>query len=335
MRMDEAFKHLKHGFESGRLAQAYIVAGTQRLEGQAFVERALELVYCTTAEKEKPCGHCRACTQVKYHSHPDILWIEPEKKSRKISIDQVRKIQRLIFQTSFFGGWKACVLVGADRLGSEASNAFLKTLEEPPGKSIFFLLTDSPQFLLPTIVSRCQRINVSSERVSLADDWRKRILGVLTDDGAARTSMTGIACQQGRLHNAVTAFARADKLVRLLKEVKETIEMEETEMASAMASDEKEEIRDARINARYREVRTSIMRFILLWYRDILLLLCGGDDAFVLNDDYLDLMKKKTKGLTLRQALRNIQVVEAMNSQLERNITEAPVFGFGFCSLAC
>jgi len=46
-------------------------------------------------------------------------------------------------------------------------------------------------------------------------------------------------------------------------------------------------------------------------------------------------MKKKTKGLTLRQALRNIQVVEAMNSQLERNITEAPVFGFGFCSLAC
>lgn len=316
MKPDEAFKHLKHSFESGRLAQAYLVVGTPRAGGQALAERVLGLVYCIAAEK--PCGDCRACGQVKRHTHPDILWVEPQKKSRKISIEQVRDLQRRIFQTSFSGGWKACVLVGTDRLGPEASNAFLKTLEEPPAKSIFFLLTDSPQFLLTTIVSRCQRITLSGDRVSLPNAWRERLVGVLTQAGPDST---------------VTAFARADRLVQFLKEIKKTIEAEESQMASAGALDERDDTLEARINSRYREVRTGIMRYVLLWYRDILLLLCGTDDDFVFNDDCLDLMKKKVGGLTLTQALRNIQALEAMNSQLERNLPEEPVLSLGFSRL--
>lgn len=316
MKLDEAFDNFRRGFESDRLAQAYIIVGLTHGDGRDLVEKALGLIFCTATEKL--CGLCRSCRQVEDHTHPDILWVEPQMKSRKISIEQVRNLQRRVFYTSFSGGWKACVLVCADRLGAEASNAFLKTLEEPPGKSIFFLLTDSPQFLLPTIVSRCQCITVSGDESRLPDVWRESIVDILTDSGP---------------DNIVAAFARSDRLVRLLKEIKNAAQEEESAIAAARALDEDDGTLNARTNSRYREIRTGIMRFVLLWYRDILLLVCGADDNVVCNISYLDFMKEKVNGMTYRQAFRNVAFVEAMNHQLERNLPEGPVLSSGFCRL--
>ena len=156
MTPDSAFALLRNSFEGGRLAQAYVVAAPPRGSGSELALRLLQLIYCESADR--PCGECRQCVEVAGYSHPDVLWVEPQKKSRVIAVDQIRAVEQRIYHTSFLGGWKACVLLGADRLSPGAANAFLKTLEEPPGRSIFLLLTDGPQFLLPTILSRCQRI---------------------------------------------------------------------------------------------------------------------------------------------------------------------------------
>lgn len=83
--------------------------------------------------------------------------------------------------TAFAGGWKVVVLAGADRLTNEAANAFLKMLEEPPPKTLILLLTDAPQALLPTIRSRCQRIDLdeppswtSPGAADCSPSWRRR-----------------------------------------------------------------------------------------------------------------------------------------------------------------
>ena len=81
--------------------------------------------------------------------------IEPEKKSRVIAVDAVRALNHRIQTSSFAGGWKVAVIKYADRLNDQAANAFLKTLEEPPARTLLLLLTDAPQSLLPTVVSRC------------------------------------------------------------------------------------------------------------------------------------------------------------------------------------
>ena len=330
MKLDEAFRHLKSGFESGRPAQAIVVSGAPRAEGQALAEMVLEVMYCTM--EKKGCGHCRSCEQVKKHTHPDILWIEPQKKSRKISIEQVRVLQSRMSQTSYFNGWKACVLVGADRLGVEASNAFLKTLEEPSGKSIFFLLTDSPQFLLSTIVSRCQRITLSADQNRLPSCWHEPLFDILTEIRPEGKSAT-LSRDAGDSEHAVAAFARADRIVRLLQEVYQAAKAEESELASSGALEEDNETLDARINSRYREMRTEIVRSILSWYRDILLLLCGAEDALIYNEKYLNIVRKKAESLTYRQALNNVAIVEAMNRQLEKHLPEGSVLSFGFSRL--
>ena len=145
-----AAESFRAALESGRVAQAYLVVGNLRDEAIPFAEQALAMVFCEA--EAKPCGKCESCRLVLERKHPDVVWIEPEKKSRVVGIDRIRDLQRMIYQTSFSGGWKAAVLASADRVGEDASNAFLKTLEEPPPRCLFLLLSDSPTSMLATIL---------------------------------------------------------------------------------------------------------------------------------------------------------------------------------------
>jgi DNA polymerase-3 subunit delta' len=308
---------MRRGCEAEHLAHAYVVAGVLRGEARELAEKALSLVFCSSARR--PCGTCRGCASVRDRTHPDVLWVEPQKRSRRISIEQVRSLQSRMSQTSFAGGWKACVIVGADRLSDEAANAFLKTLEEPAPRSLFLLLTDGPQFLLPTIASRCHPILLRTDEDTLEDAWRGRLLGILAEE------------ERGL---AVQAFARADRVQRLLKDIKEAAEAEIRESSAEEAEDEDADTRDARASARYREMRSALLRCMLLWYRDVLLLVCGGDERLVRNTASLESLRAKSRALSYRQALRNVETVLAMNRQLESNIAESAVLGHGFCLLA-
>jgi len=318
---DEAIQNLKHAFESSRLAHAYIIVGSPREEGRVLAEKVLGLIFCSG--RSKPCGECRSCQDVGSHKHPDVLWVEPQKKSRKISIEQIRDFQKQVFQTSFSGGWKAVVLVGADRIGDQAANAFLKTLEEPPRQCIFLLLTDSPQFLLPTVVSRCQTINVSSGRLSLPDEWRRKVVEIMSN---------GCSSPQGR-KSVIAAFSCAESLLLFLKGIKDAIEEEESQIAAEGDADEDEETLDARVSSRYREARAAIMRSILLWHRDVLMLVCGVDSGLVFGDDDADCLKHRAGNLNLRGALANVRIVEDMNRQFDRNLAESTVLSLGFSRL--
>ena len=107
----------------------------------------MQLLFCES--EPPPCGECIRCRHVHDRTEPDIHWVFPEKKSRVISVDQIRDtIVSQMSQTSFGGGWKVGVITGADRLNTAAANAFLKTLEEPTEKTLFLLLSDLPQELL-------------------------------------------------------------------------------------------------------------------------------------------------------------------------------------------
>ncbi len=321
MKVEDALQNFRHAVESERLAHGYIIAGSPRDEGTMLAEQVLRLVFCT--EKKKACGKCRGCVQVKDHMHPDILWVEPQMKSRKISVDQIRDLQRQVFQTSYSGGWKACVIVGADRIGEQAANAFLKTLEEPPKKCIFLLLTDSPQFLLPTVVSRCQPINVSSGELRLPGDLRGKVVDIMK---------SSIFPVHGK-RSTVAALGTGERFAGLLNEIKKEIEEEEYRLAEEGALDEDDDTVEARISSRYREIRSAIIRAILLWYRDILMLVCGQDRGLVFQGDAYDCLTTRAKTLSVRAALRNVQTIEEMNRQLERNMPDKTVLDFGFSRL--
>ncbi|MDP6490730.1 MAG: hypothetical protein QGH42_01670 [Kiritimatiellia bacterium] len=321
MRVDEAFAYLEDALQAGRLAQGYVVEGPIRGEGMELTVRLLMLLFCE--ETEKPCGTCRGCRQVSEHTHPDILWIEPQKKSRQVSVEQVRNVQARMVQTSYAGGWKACVIVGADRLNPSAGNAFLKILEEPPGQSIFMLMSNAPQFLLPTIVSRCQRLAVGRDELHLPDEWKEQLETLLLERGDGRIG-------GGRIVAVEHSRARMEAL---LKQVRQTAKELETDLADEESTEEEDDTLDARIEARYRELRSEVLRGLLSWYRDLLVLLCGGAPSLVYFADQLEALAARADALSYRQALANVVTIEEMNRKLEQNLPEPLVLADAFHQL--
>ena len=109
-------------------------------------------------------------------THPDIAFLEPEGKSRTIKVgDMKSRIVEPMSTTAYSGGWKAGVIVSADRMQTAAANAFLKSLEEPTPRTVYFLTTDRPDAILPTIVSRCQLVSLDRPKGVLEGKSAKTI----------------------------------------------------------------------------------------------------------------------------------------------------------------
>ena len=315
MNIDQAFSYIKHSAESERMAQAYVVAAPPREDGMEFVSQIFSLLF----DDEKECDVARK------GMHPDVHKIEPEKKSRIISVEQMRVVLKKIYETSYNGGWKICIFVGADCMNTASANAFLKTLEEPPEKTLFLLLTDSPQRLLPTIISRCQHIAISAgSSDGLDDELRSMVASILSESASGK---------------GVVRMAAADRLVSLLKGLESEIKAEETAIWKAEhivhAEDERSSKKDddaltARISSRYREKRQAVMHSILLWYRDILLLVCGADQGLVQHRESLDVLLSLASEVTYREALAQVGMIEEINRQLGMNMPELLVFSNGF-----
>lgn len=159
MEVAAAFRLISHAIDSGRAAHGYLICGTLRGQCDVLADMVLTKLFPDQPE------------QIASGGHPDVIRLEPEGKSRIITVDSMR--ERMVgpmMETSFSGGWKVGVVVGADRMRQEAANAFLKTLEEPAPKTLFLLLTDQPDAILPTIVSRAQRIDLPLSSGELEGD---------------------------------------------------------------------------------------------------------------------------------------------------------------------
>lgn len=317
-------KQFQDGFASGRLGHAYLIIGDPRGNAGELAESILQMLYCEQATN-RPCGRCNNCRRVARRIHPDIVRVEPIKKSRGILVEQIEEVIGNIFQTTFEGGWKAVVFADAERMNNEAANKLLKTLEEPPPRSIFLLLTDQPEALLPTIISRCQRVALSDCLTDPKDDLRSTVISI-----AAGTASGRIAAR----------LLKAREMLALLESIREQAESETAEwlrlnQASDEQADDLEEIGLGRTEAIYRERRRRVLRLLLLWQRDLLICTCGlGNDDLLFYRSAADRIRAAASGLTCLQAMNNITVIEKMRAHLDQHLPENMVIERAFLQLS-
>lgn len=141
----------------GSLSHAYVFSGPQGVGKKLMAKRLAKFLLCK-GEKSglAACGECRPCRKVDSGCHPDLQVVSPETKVFKV--EQIREIIRDICYLPTEGSHRVFILDEADRMNEEASNALLKTLEEPPEKSVLALITSNLYGLLPTIRSRCTEV---------------------------------------------------------------------------------------------------------------------------------------------------------------------------------
>ncbi|MBS0377015.1 MAG: DNA polymerase III subunit delta' [Proteobacteria bacterium] len=161
---------LAAALRAGRLPHALLIHEAPGAGGEWLAFWTAQLALCEHRD-EAPCGRCAACRRVAARAHPDLLILAPEEDSSQIRIEQVRELGAELALTSHGGGYKVGVVSPADGLNRFAANALLKTLEEPPARTLLILVATQPSRLPATILSRCQRLKVAAPSRAASLTW--------------------------------------------------------------------------------------------------------------------------------------------------------------------
>ena len=156
--------------QAGRLPHGLMIHEAPGTGGDWLAQWAARLVLCQSATGA-PCGACPNCHRVAAAQHPDLLVLQPIEDSRQIRIEQVRELSEELALTAHQGAYKVAIITPADTLNRFAANALLKTLEEPPSRTLLMLVVTQPSRLPATILSRCQRIRIRAPARPQAVSW--------------------------------------------------------------------------------------------------------------------------------------------------------------------
>src|SRR3989344_6715320 len=184
---------LKGKFQAQQLGHAYLFSGSEQIGKKETAKEFTQFINCMShealAKGGSPCKKCQNCNLIEKEQYPDLLVVKSanskssldnEKDMMEIDVVQIRDVNNFLSYKAYYGGYKAVIIENADRMNQEAQSCFLKTLEEPKGKTIIFLLSSKPEILLPTIFSRCQTLTFfNSEKHQETSQEKKELQELL------------------------------------------------------------------------------------------------------------------------------------------------------------
>ncbi len=163
------FQRLQILASNNRLAHAWLFAGKPGIGKLAFAQHFARYLLCRKAGSHGPCGSCQDCHLFSAGTHPDWLLLQPE--LRQLKIELIRDAISFAQNTSQRGGAKVIIITPAESMNNNAANALLKILEEPPAQTFVLLVSEQPGLLLPTLRSRCQRLDFPAPPAAQALAW--------------------------------------------------------------------------------------------------------------------------------------------------------------------
>jgi DNA polymerase III subunit delta' len=313
-----ALEYLRRAYEQNRLAHAYLISGPP---GSGKKQLAAELASLANGTRVSDVFSAKA---------REIFVAQPESKSRRIVIEQIRDLEHALQMRAANGRRKVAIISDADRLQPQAANAFLKTLEEPPENSMLLLLSALPEALPETILSRCIEIPLASDGTHQNKAEDEKLVKLLQQ--TAREQSWTIRY----------AYRLAQEFQRLLRTMREQIQ---TETAQALKQEEarykdatdgtwleeREEYYKALTESLYLQRRASLIETLFEWWSDILRASNNVERR------ELPAAQKETATMAKRfdttDILRRIRCLEDLRDHLGRNIQEALAIEVAFLAI--
>ena len=336
---------LRTAIESGRVAHAYLFVGAPG-SGKATAARAFA---CALFCDDNGCGACAMCQRVKRSAHPDVHLIHPE-GSASYLVEQVRDIIRDVSLSPIEGPRKVYLISDADLFNDASANAFLKTLEEPPGDVVFVLMTHAYDAVLPTIASRCQVVRFRRIPPSQAAEMLRSATGASEVEASAALAAAGgvVARARDLLESPARRNAR-DEILRTLgglcvfddldvldgakslltatkaplDEVRETHATELAEHSDFLGKSGTKALEDRQkreLTAREREGILEVLNVVESWLRDCLVASQGLADL-VANADAADAIESASAAMTPGGAARALGAVNEARRRISYNVS--------------
>ena len=313
---ERALRTLQRGLAEGRVSHAYLLAGPRHVGKMTLALDVARMVNCLA--DDRPCGECVQCGRVEAGLHSDVRVLgldaggPAEGRTRvAIGIDQVREVQREASLKPFEGAYRVFILNGAELLSEEAANSLLKILEEPPEQVVLLLLTSDAGGLLPTIVSRCQQLELRPlPETLLAGELESRYS---VDGDRAREIARLSGGRLGWAFRAVDEPDLLDKRDRRLEAIEGAIRGD-LEQRFSYAAD------FALSFARLRDTAYQELTLWLEWWRDALMIK-GGVPELSANLSRRDLIRAATDRLSLQEIAGVMEAIRQTADRLERNVS--------------
>jgi DNA polymerase-3 subunit delta' len=317
---------LQRSLQRGRVAHAYLLTGASLDDSATLARNLIKTLNCKNPVRQGPnqspvdcCDACDECRRIDQDNHPDVTWVRPESKLRIITIDQMRDLMHAIHLKPMENGYKAGIVVGAERLNTQAANAFLKTLEEPPLKTLLILLSDEPGRIMETILSRCLRLNLGGENSLAANAAQQAWLTKFCE--FAKTPKKNLLIRYQMLSVLVAHFAELKTQIET--SFTSTSPLEKYDEAESSLKQKWETELNAAIEAEYRRRRAESLSMIQNWLRDVWLETLGQSDARLCLPHLNAITKSVAQHLDSERAEDNINIVQNTRKLLESNVQEA------------
>ena len=254
---EEIIRHLQNAIKTGKISHSYIFAGEPG-SGKRLLAGIYAMTLQCEAGGENACGKCESCKKAIGKNHPDIIMVKHEKPNT-ISIDEIREqVVNDVDIKPYSSPHKIYIIPDAEIMTPQAQNALLKTIEEPPEYAVIMLLTSNIDGLLPTIRSRCVRLDLKVVDDGLVKKYLMEHLHI--PDYQAEIDASFAHGSIGKAKEAATSQEFADITQKALKILKYADSMEVYELTEAIKnlSSEKQNINDY----------LDIFQF---WFRDVLM----------------------------------------------------------------
>jgi len=307
---DKILSLLDYSIKTNTIAHAYLIIGPRHVGKRTLATNLAQALNCDSSEP--PCGQCRSCQRILEGKHADVVSIGLDSRT-EIGIDDIRGLQRLASLPPYEGKCKVFIIDGAEYLSTEAANSLLKILEEPPQKLVWLLLSAEEAHLLPTIISRCQRLElkpIPSERVqeTLVNSYnvdanKAKLLSQLCHGcyGWALSALANDDILEQRAQRMATLFSLLTPTGRSLGQRFAYAQ----ELASQFSQN--------------RRAGTETIEIWLDWWRD-LMLIKSGCKVGIINVDYEIALEKQARGLSLSEIKGFLANLCLLQERISRNV---------------
>jgi DNA polymerase-3 subunit delta' len=299
---------LQQSLRNGQLSHAYLLVGPAHVGKFTLARNLAQAVNCES--ESRPCQECTSCRRIAASKHSDIHIVDLVSVEKKeIGIRQIAEMQTAAHLPPFEGKCKVFIFDRAEMLSNEAANSLLKTLEEPPPNILIILLTARESALLPTIASRCQRVELRPLPLGLVIDVLVKDYQVPQEraDFLARLSGGCLGWALQALRDETLLSSREQRLEDFSR------------LCAAGTRDRLAYAADlAALFGKGRDRMNDVLSAWLQWWRDLLLIKCDNSQ-WIVNVDQEALLSTQADKLTAGSIAAFMRDIRAAGEQLEMN----------------